>query len=136
MCRRLGGDGLVGRSLARRELPMQKRNIPWLAIAMHARVHMFRPAHGPLARVVSHAVAARQKQKNSSLQPIQLPRELLAVRSLGRSHEPRAAALAAAREHWRRLVAVELGRGRALCVRRPADRGYGGNTVRSAEIAS
>ena len=39
-------------------------------------------------------------------------------------------------EHWRRMVAVELGRGRALCVRRPADRGYGGNTVPSAEIAS
>ena len=39
-------------------------------------------------------------------------------------------------EHWRRLVAVELGRGRALCVRRPADRGYGGNSVPSAETAS
>ena len=38
-------------------------------------------------------------------------------------------------EHWRRLVAVELGRGRVLCLRRAADRGYGGNTVPSAETA-
>ena len=37
-------------------------------------------------------------------------------------------------EHWR-LVAVELGRGRVLCLRRAADRGYGGNTVPSAETA-
>ena len=29
--------------------------------------------------------------------------------------------------HWRRLVAVELGRGRVLCLRRAADRG--GNSV-------
>ena len=38
-------------------------------------------------------------------------------------------------EHWRRLVAVELGRGRVLCLRRAADRGYGGNSVPSAETA-
>ena len=38
-------------------------------------------------------------------------------------------------EHWRRLVAVELGRGRLSCLRRAADRGYGGNSVPSAETA-
>ena len=27
-------------------------------------------------------------------------------------------------EHWRRLVAVELGRGRVLCLRKAVDRGY------------
>ena len=38
-------------------------------------------------------------------------------------------------EHWRRLVAVELGRGRLSCLRRAAGRGYGGNSVPSAETA-
>ena len=46
----------------------------------------------------------------------------------------RAAAMTSG-EQWRRLVAVELGRGRVSCLRRAADRGYGGNSVPSAETA-
>ena len=37
--------------------------------------------------------------------------------------------------HWRRRMAVEMGRGRVACLRRSADRGYKGNSVQSAETA-
>ncbi len=37
--------------------------------------------------------------------------------------------------HWRRRVAVVLGRGRVTCLRRSADRGFGGNDAPSAEVA-
>ena len=37
--------------------------------------------------------------------------------------------------HWRRRLAVVLGRGRVTCLRRSADKGYGGNDASSAGVA-
>ena len=37
--------------------------------------------------------------------------------------------------HWRRRVAVEIGRGRVNCLGRSADPGYEGNSNPSAETA-
>ena len=37
--------------------------------------------------------------------------------------------------HWRHRVAVILGRGRVTCLRRSADKGFGGSDVFTAEVA-
>ena len=37
--------------------------------------------------------------------------------------------------HWRRRVAVEIGRGRVACLRRSGDRGFEGNSSSEAETA-
>ena len=37
--------------------------------------------------------------------------------------------------HWRRRMAVEIGRGRVACLRRSGDRGFEGNSSSEAETA-